>query len=46
MYHRAGVQDDSLKLLTGPTMSVKDRWQIQSWVSQRQIMESVPPEAR
>lgn len=43
----SGVEGvDSLRLLTGPTISVKDRWQIQSWVSQRQIMESVPPEAR
>lgn len=41
-----GCRDNLLRLLTGPTMSVNDRWQIQSWVSQRQIMESVPPEAR
>lgn len=35
-----------LKLLTGPTMSVKVRWQIQSVVSHTQITESVPPDAR
>lgn len=41
-----GREQNLLRLFTGPTISVKDRWQIQSWVSQRQIMESVPPEAR
>lgn len=35
-----------LKLLTGPIMSVKVRWQIQSVVSHMQTTESVPPEAR
>lgn len=39
-------KSDVLRLLTGPTMSVKVRWQIQSVVSHMQITESVPPEAR
>lgn len=40
------MSEDLLKLLTGPTISVKVRWQIQSVVSHMQITESVPPEAR
>lgn len=40
------VLDNVLRLLTGPTISVKVRWQIQSVVSHIQITESVPPEAR
>lgn len=37
---------NSLRLLTGPIISVNVRWQIQSVVSHMQITESVPPEAK
>lgn len=35
-----------LMLLTGPVISIKVRWQIQSVVSQRAMIESDPPVAR
>lgn len=33
-------------LFTGPTMRVTVRWQIQSFVSNREMIESAPPVAR
>ena len=35
-----------LMLLTGPTIRVTVRWQIQSLVSKREMIESAPPVAR